>query len=100
MKTRPLLMLAVITVVFISGCSNKETQQQQNNAQQDKQHQTTGLRKGVSVSPRSFEGDDFVNFLEKVKETQDVLLWAGDWIEVHEEGSFGFRGRSPYIGVS
>jgi hypothetical protein len=78
-------MLAVITVVFISGCSNKETQQQQNNAQQDKQHQTTGLRKGVSVSPRSFEGDDFVNFLEKVKETQDVLLWAGDWIEVHEE---------------
>ncbi len=85
MRAKLLLTLAVIVVAFISGCTNKETQQQQNNVQQDKQQQITGLLKGVSVSPKSFSGDDFVNFLEKVKETQDVLLWAGDWIEIHEE---------------
>lgn len=44
--------------------------------------------KGVSVSPRSFEPEDFNDFLQKVGETQDVLLWAGDWIEVSE-------GRAP-----
>ncbi|MFC1802394.1 hypothetical protein ACFL0D_00325 [Thermoproteota archaeon] len=44
-----------------------------------------GLLKGVSASPKSFEQDDFTEFLERVKQTQDVLLWAGDWIEVQEE---------------
>lgn len=43
--------------------------------------------KGVSVSPKSFESQDFHNFLEKVMETQDVLLWAGDWLEVHNGGA-------------
>ena len=41
--------------------------------------------RGVSVSPKSFEPEDFQDFLVKVGETQDVLLWAGDWIEVSEE---------------
>jgi hypothetical protein len=41
--------------------------------------------KGVSVSPKSFKPEDFQDFLQKVGETQDVLLWAGDWMEVHED---------------
>lgn len=40
--------------------------------------------KGVSVSPKSFD-HDFLEFMERVSETQDVLLWAGDWVEIHEE---------------
>lgn len=43
--------------------------------------------KGVSASPKSFEGEDFPNFLQKVGDTQDVLLWAGDWMEIPEGGA-------------
>jgi hypothetical protein len=41
--------------------------------------------RGVSVSPKSFAPDDFQDFLRMVGETQDVLLWAGDWIEIPED---------------
>ncbi|MFH2111532.1 MAG: hypothetical protein ABIJ47_09780 [Candidatus Bathyarchaeota archaeon] len=35
--------------------------------------------KGVSLSPRSYEGDDFVGFWEKASEGGKVVTWAGDW---------------------
>jgi len=38
--------------------------------------------KGVSLSPRSSQADDFTGFLDKVKQTGEVLMWAGDWIEL------------------
>jgi hypothetical protein len=43
--------------------------------------------KGVSVSPKSFESQDFLDFLKKVEQTQDMVLWAGDWIEVVNDGA-------------
>jgi len=76
--------VVLIFVVILGGCSNLESLQQSNNVQGDNEETKTGLLKGVSVSPKSFEGDDFKDFLERVKDTQDVLLWAGDWIEIHE----------------
>lgn len=48
---------------------------------------TNGPLKGVSLSPRSFEGQDFQTFMERVDETQDVLMWAGDWIDLSKEGA-------------
>ena len=38
--------------------------------------------KGVSLSPRSFEGDDFTDFFDKAKQAGDIVMWAGDWIEL------------------
>jgi len=80
------------------GCqSNEKTE---NNP---KTQETAGLLKGVSVSPKSFEGDEFVEFLEKVKETQDVLLWAGDWMEVRDQKApqtfSGLASQYDYIPV-
>lgn len=72
-----ILIMAVMTTI---GCGNGEETENS-----PKSQETTGLLKGVSVSPKSFEGDDFVEFLNKVKGTQDVLVWAGDWMEVHDE---------------
>ncbi|RLD08839.1 MAG: hypothetical protein DRI65_01050 [Chloroflexota bacterium] len=43
--------------------------------------------RGVSVSPKSYQGNDFAEFLERVKRSQDVLMWAGDWIEISREGA-------------
>ena len=84
------LVLVVLTavIVLVSGCVKHDVQNGIGNdgAGEDGTGKNPGeMLKGVSVSPKSFEPDDFVDFLEKVKQTQDVLLWAGDWIEVHEE---------------
>ncbi len=48
---------------------------------------TEGYLKGVSLSPRSYEGTDFSEFMERVRDTQDVLMWAGDWIELSSNGA-------------
>ncbi len=48
----------------------------------DTQPQVPEPLKGVSLSPKSYSEEDFLDFLEKVKETQDVLTWVGDWIEL------------------
>lgn len=36
---------------------------------------------GVSLSPRSFEDADFVNFFDYASEMGDVITWSGDWRE-------------------
>ncbi len=44
--------------------------------------------RGVSLSPRSFKGEDFADFFEKAQQAGKVLTWAGDWWElVDEEGA-------------
>jgi hypothetical protein len=38
--------------------------------------------KGVSVSPKSFQGVDFINFFTEAKTAGTLLSWAGDWKEL------------------
>ncbi len=78
------VLLAVISLVLASGCVQEGGKEVIPSADGH-----TGPLKGVSVSPRSFEGSDFTDFLENVKQTQDVLLWAGDWNELQEK-------KAPY----
>lgn len=40
------------------------------------------LLKGVSLSPRSFESDDFADFFVKAGEAGQIVTWAGDWNEL------------------
>lgn len=42
----------------------------------------SGILKGVSLSPKSFQAADFTDFFEKAKETGQVVSWAGDWNEL------------------
>ena len=37
---------------------------------------------GVSLSPRSYEADDFAEFFELARLTGGVVRWAGDWAEL------------------
>lgn len=80
MIVRVLIVIVLVASLIISvGCDDDE-----NIVDSPKPQATTGLLKGVSVSPRSFDRH-FGEFLDKVKETQDVLVWAGDWMEVHDK---------------
>ncbi len=51
-------------------------------------HGTGGIPepyKGVALTPRSFQGEDFSEFLELQGEIGEVVSWAGDWAELGEE---------------
>lgn len=45
-----------------------------------------GTLRGVSLSPRSYEGDDFTAFFELVREAGLHVRWAGDWADLGTEG--------------
>lgn len=42
--------------------------------------------RGVGLSPKSFQPDDFANFYHHAKKL-DVVMWAGDWIDLENEQS-------------
>ena len=41
--------------------------------------------RGVSLSPRSFDGDDFASFFEEASEAGTLVRWAGDWAELGDD---------------
>jgi len=45
----------------------------------------TALLKGVSLSPRSFQGADFTSFFAEAKEAGTIVAWAGNWQELGME---------------
>lgn len=50
--------------------------------------ETGKMLRGVSLSPRSFEGQDFADFFKTAQQAGGVLTWAGDWWGlVDEEGA-------------
>ncbi len=61
----------LVGVVAVSGCDNKQSIEQ-----------PSDTLKGVSLSPRSNQPDDFTDFFDKAKQAGEVVMWAGDWIEL------------------
>lgn len=47
--------------------------------------QPAAVLKGVSLSPKSFQGADFTDFFSKAKQAGSVISWAGDWSELGKE---------------
>lgn len=47
----------------------------------------TAFRKGVSISPRSFNLPDLREFVDRAHEAGDLLTWAGAWNEVNGDSS-------------
>ena len=40
------------------------------------------LLKGVSLSPKSYSGEDFTSFFQKATECGNLVMWAGGWDEL------------------
>jgi hypothetical protein len=47
--------------------------------------------RGVSLSPRSYVGSDFIDFFTKAKQAGDVVTWSGDWAELSDPK------EAPYV---
>ncbi|WP_230741330.1 hypothetical protein [Methanooceanicella nereidis] len=70
--------------VTISGCAGQKEVPQNDKTPVDKPY-----LKGVSLSPKSWEQADVMDFLERTKMTGEIVTWAGDWIELSREGGTG-----------
>ncbi len=71
------IILLLLAIAFISPISKQNSQEMQNNK----------IIKGVSLSPKSFQGDDFTNFFAKAKETGDIISWVGDGYQLGAENA-------------
>lgn len=72
-----MLTLAIIGIVFISGCMQRVNEV------------STEIIKGLSLSPKSFQQNDFVDFFEKAQQAGSIVSWAGDWNELSNTQSGG-----------
>ena len=70
--------------------------------------QPAALLKGVSLSPRSYSSGDFTEFFERAGQAGDVVMWAGDWLDLSSQtggptavaGLASQHGYIPLIEVS
>ncbi|MFH1637115.1 MAG: hypothetical protein ABIB71_01690 [Candidatus Woesearchaeota archaeon] len=65
----------VLFLIVISGCS----------VQEETIQEPEGMLKGVSLSPRSNQAEDFTGFFEKAKEAGNMVMWAGDWNQLRTD---------------
>ncbi|MFH1072201.1 MAG: hypothetical protein V1743_02115 [Nanoarchaeota archaeon] len=77
------LMILVIALFFLTSCGKKEQEnlRTSDNVGSDNKP-STGVMKGVSLSPKSFQGDDFKDFFTKANQAGSIITWAGDWQEL------------------
>lgn len=84
-STIVLVIFIVISSSFMLG-TNQSTQN--NTTVQTLTNQTE--LKGVSLSPRSFQKQDFTDFFDKSKKVCDIISWTGDWNELFLNSSAPF----------
>lgn len=68
---KKILVLIMIGMV-LSSCINQHPPSSTSNE----------LLKGVSLSPKSFDPDNFNDFFEKASQAGSIVSWAGDWNEL------------------
>ncbi len=72
-------------MLIVSGCAN-ESQVSKSTTEPSTASSSTPL-KGVSLSPKSFQADDFTDFWEKATQSGKLVSWAGDWNELSNSKS-------------
>jgi hypothetical protein len=86
---RSVLAFVFITLlVFTTGCIEEE--EEGNGNITDRPNISLPLR-GVSLSPRSNDPQDFTGFFEKAIQTGEIVSWVGDWAELNQEDGGGPR---------
>ncbi|MFH2105643.1 MAG: hypothetical protein ABII22_00135 [Candidatus Micrarchaeota archaeon] len=91
--TKYFILLVLVFSLFLFGCTQSERADIQSDAglkvqniQDSKLKTQNQLMKGVSLSPRSFNEGDFIDFFAKAKQAGQIVSWVGDWNELGKEG--------------
>lgn len=61
---------------------------------------TSSSLKGVTFTPKSFGGADFTDFLNRTKQTGQVVSWVGDWNDLGnpQSGAYSAAGSAKAYG--
>lgn len=85
MKCKIPAAIFIALIFIISSCAKNEAETE-SPAQEAKdaagKEAPVITLKGVSLSPKSFQPDDFTGFFSKAKEAGNAVMWAGDWNEL------------------
>lgn len=73
------IIILIFIVVLITGCAKSPSD---SGTVDSNKKVTNQLLKGVSLSPKSFEANDFTDFFAKAKQAGEIVSWAGDWNEL------------------
>ncbi|MBS3122038.1 hypothetical protein J4434_04095 [Candidatus Woesearchaeota archaeon] len=105
MKKIYLIAILIIGLFLISGCTQKTYSDNDagnensikaatEKATTEEKSEANLLLKGITLSPKSFQGSDFTGFFEKAKEignnneketgkdNEVIISWSGDWNEL------------------
>lgn len=75
-------LLIIAFSVLVSSCTNVDSDTPMPTPAESVQ--------GVSLSPRSFTSDDFLQFMDLVSDAGRYLTWAGDWVLLADSMSGAF----------
>jgi hypothetical protein len=73
------LVSAAIILLIVLAVSRRSSEESSG--------QSTGAFKGVSLSPKSFEGSDFTDFFRKAGEAGGTITWTGEWTQLADDKS-------------
>lgn len=77
MKRRYVVLPVILIAIILLGVYFRPERQTDN-----EQQQFSGMLKGITLSPKSFQPDDFNDFFVKAKQAGSIVSWAGDWNEL------------------
>ena len=89
MKKYLTILILFVIILFVIGCNNDKPKNNiiSNDKVNDMQPQKT--LKGITLTPKSFQQNDFTDFFEKAKKTGQIITWSGDWIELSNTNNGG-----------
>lgn len=79
-KMNKLIISLIIVLLFISSCTKEETKDILTPPEIPSEESQT--LKGITLTPKSFNSDDFTDFFSKAKQTGQIITWSGDWNEL------------------
>ena len=69
------IIASIVFVIAVAGCASQTT------------GVLSGVEKGVSLSPKSYSQNDFIEFFGKAKQAGPIITWVGDWQQLADNRS-------------
>ena len=82
LKIFPLFLFYIIITFLITSCNKTPDNS-------DISIENNNFQKGITLTPKSFDPNDFKNFFEEAKQTGSIITWSGDWIELSNTNNGG-----------
>lgn len=83
------VLLGALALLIVAG-GFLAISQKEEPATENEQTTTTKkveIEKGVALSPKSYQGNDFTNFFAKASQAGSIIMWNGDWKELSDENA-------------